>query len=190
MIRGMIAPTDEQLVEAYVAGDGEALRSLIDRYIKPIYAFVHRYIGRDGDAEDVTQDVFVSAWKSIGRFDRQKKFKTWIFAIAKNASLTWIKKKRPALFSELENECGADMLAASVPDSSPLPDELFACADLAGNLRAAMETLNPNYRAVLFLRYNDHFTFREISESLHEPLHTVKSRHRRALSMLKKLLTR
>jgi RNA polymerase sigma-70 factor (ECF subfamily) len=201
-------PTDEQLIEKYLAGDDEALRSLIERYLKPIHNFIYRYVGSDGDAEDLTQETFVSAWKNLKKpvlslskgFDPQKgKFKTWIFAIAKNTSLNWIKKKKPDLFSAFsaksgfasgeENENGENALIESIADPSPLPDELFHRADLALKLSAAIKKLNPNHQTVLLLRYNDHFTFREIAESLGEPLHTIKSRHRRALITLKRLLT-
>ncbi len=186
--------TDEQLIKMHLAGNDEALQSLIERYLRPIYNFVYRYVGNDGDAEDITQDVFVSVWKNIKKFDLNKKFKTWIFTIAKNTSLNWMKKKKPFLFSEFfakdgENEEDRNLFINSIADPSPLPDELFTRADFARKLSTAMERLNPNYRMVLFLRYNDHFTFREIAESLGEPLHTVKSRHRRALILLKKLLT-
>lgn len=181
-------PTDEQLIKKYLTGDDEALRQLIERYLKPVYNFVHRYVSSGGDAEDLTQEAFVNAWKNLKKFDQNKKFKTWIFSIAKNASLNWIKKKKPDLFSAFENESGENALIESIADPSPLPDELFHRAGLAEQLSAAMAKLNPDYRTVLLLRYNDHFTFREIAESLGEPLHTIKSRHRRALILLKNLL--
>ncbi len=180
---------DEQLIKIYLLGNEEALRFLIERYLKPIYNFIYRYVGNTGDAEDITQEVFANVWKNLKDFDQNKKFKTWIFSIAKNASLNWIYKKKPSLFSEFENKNGENLLAESIVDPSPLPDELFVSADLNKKLSAAMEKLSPNYRMVLFLRYNDHFTFQEISESLNEPLNTVKSRHRRAILLLKKLLT-
>src|SRR6185295_12433620 len=95
--------TDEQLMKLIKKGDDRALKLLINRYIKPIYHFSYRYTGNAGDAEDITQNVFVSLWKYAARFDEEKKFKTWIFAIAKNAALNWVKKKKPALFGEFEN---------------------------------------------------------------------------------------
>ncbi len=180
--------SDEKLVAEYLAGDEKALRILIGRYLKPVYNFVYRYVASAGDAEDIVQDVFASVWKNIKKFDQNKSFKTWIFSIAKNASLGWIKKKKPSLFSEFNNKEGDNSLVESIEDSSPLPDELFVRADLAKKLASAMEKLSPNYRIVLLLHYNDHFTFQEISESLGEPLNTVKSRHRRAIISLRKLL--
>ena len=179
--------SDEKLVADYLRGDEQALRTLIERYLRPVYSFAYRYVGKD-EAEDITQNVFVNIWKNIKKFDRNKKFKTWIFSIAKNVSLDWIKKKKPHLFSEFENKEGDNLLAESISDPSPLPEELFARSDLKRKLYECMEKLSPNYKIVLTMHYNDHLTFKEIAEILGESLNTVKSRHRRAIIQLKKLL--
>ena len=194
-------PTDEKLVEEYLSGNEESLHILIERYVKSIYNFVYRYVGLSGtehDAEDIVQDVFISVWKHIRKFDRTKKFKTWIFAIAKNASLNWLNKKRPRLFSEFsaqggsasggENEATDNLFAESIVDTEPLPDKLLERKDIAEGLSTAISKLQPNYREVLLFHYNNDFTFQEISELTGEPLNTVKSRHRRALILLKKML--
>lgn len=179
--------TDEQLIHNYLSGDEEALRPLFSRYLGPIYNFVVRCAGVE-EAEDITQNIFINAWKNFKKFDESKKFKTWIFAIAKNASINWLKKKKPKVFSEFENQEGENFLEESIHDPAPLPEELFDMADLNGQVDSAVEKLAPNYRAVLSLHYNNGLTFREIAESLEEPVDTIKSRHRRAIIMLKKIL--
>ncbi len=182
--------TDSQLITKYLAGDEESLEVLVKRYLKPIYSFVYRYIGSEQEAEDVTQEVFVKVWRNLKKFNQNKKFKTWIFSIAKNTSIDWLKKKKAIPFSNLENEEGENLLIETLADPSPLPNEneIFERVSIAETLNTAMNQLNPKYRMVLFLRYNDHFTFREIAESLGESLHTIKSRHRWALIQLRKLL--
>lgn len=180
--------SDQQLIADYLAGDEKSLEVLFGRYFKSIYSFTYRYVGGGQDAEDVTQDVFVKVWRHIKRFDQNKSFKTWIFSIAKNTAIDFLKKKKTIPFSEFENEDGENMITETLADPSPLPQELLERAGVAQMLTSAMEKLSPKYRMVLFLRYNDHFNFREIAESLGEPLNTIKSRHRRALLMLKKLL--
>jgi len=181
--------SDQQLVADYLSGDEQSLKFLVERYLRPIYGFTYRFVNGAQDAEDVTQDIFVKVWRHIKQFDQEKSFKTWIFSIAKNAAIDFLKKKKTIPFSEFENEDGENTIMENLVDSSPLPSELLERSDLKEMLAKAMEKLSPKYRMVLFLRYNDHFTFREIAESLGEPLHTVKSRHRRALIMLKKFLT-
>ncbi|KKU72723.1 MAG: RNA polymerase sigma factor, sigma-70 family [Parcubacteria group bacterium GW2011_GWA2_47_26] len=180
--------SDEQLIKDYLEGNKQTLEVLIGRYLKPIYGFVYRYLGDAHNAEDVTQDVFVKIWRNLKKFDRDKNFKTWIFTIAKNTCLDFLKKKRTVVFSEYETEDGENYLADNIADLSPLPPEILERTDIAQMLSAVMQKLSPEHRVVLFLHYNDHLTFREIAEALEEPIHTVKSRHRRALIMLRKLL--
>ena len=181
---------DQDLILQYQNGDQKSLELLIRRYLKPIYNFVYRYTGNAQDAEDITQETFVKVWRNLKKFDQQKSFKTWIFSIAKNSCIDFLKKKRAIPFSEFENKEGENTLTETLADPSPLPNELLEKAGMAQILSLAMEKLSPKYRMVLFLRYNDHFTFREIAESLDEPLNTVKSKHRRALIMLKEILTK
>ena len=181
--------SDQQLIADYLAGDEKSLGVLIQRYLKPIYSFTYRYVENAQDAEDTTQETFVKIWRNLKKFDQNKSFKTWIFQIAKNTAFDHLKKKRAIPFSEFENEKGENMITETLADPSPLPQELLEKAGMAQILNSAIEKLSPKYRMVLFLRYNDHFNFREIAESLGEPLNTVKSRHRRALVMLKNLLS-
>ena len=184
----MLERSDEKLVAEYLKGDEKSLEILIKQYLKPTYSFVYRYLGNASDAEDITQEVFVRMWRNIKKFDQQKNFKTWIFSIAKNASIDFLRKKKTIPFSEFENEEGGNAIVDTLVDPAPLPDEIIERADMVHLLTSALEKLSPKYRMVLFLRYNDHFTFREIAESLGEPLHTIKSRHRRALIALKEIL--
>ncbi len=179
---------DEILIRKYLAGDEQSLELLIGQYLKPIYSFVSRYVGNSQEAEDITQEVFVRVWRNLKKFDQNKSFKTWIFSIAKNASLDFLKKKKAIPFSEFDTEEGGNRITDTLADPSPLPLELLEKAGMAKILNVAMEKLSPKYRMVLFLRYNDHFNFREIAESLGESLNTITSRHRRALIVLRNLI--
>ena len=181
--------SDQQLVNDYLKGDENSLEVLIKRYLKPIYSFVFRYVGNSQEAEDITQEVFIKIWRHLKKFDQNRSFKTWIFSIAKNTCIDTFKKKKAIPFSKLEDEEGRNLFLEKLVDTTPLPDALFERADLVRTLTSAIEKLLPKYRMVLFLRYNDHFTFREIAETLEMPLQTVKSQHRRALIKLKKLLS-
>ncbi len=188
--------TDKQLVINYLKGDEESLETLIKRYLKPIYSFVYRYAGDEQEAEDITQDVFLKVWRNLKKFDQKKKFKTWIFSIAKNASVDFLRKSRSASggkrtipFSDFENEKGENIFAETLADKNPLPDELFKRAGITEVISAAINQLAPKYRMVLSARYHSQSTFREIAENLNEPLNTVKSRYRRALIILRKLLS-
>lgn len=180
--------SDLQLIVDYLKGDEKSLEIMIGRYLKPIYSFIYRYVGNAQDAEDITQETFVKVWKNFHKFNPNKSFKNWIFSIAKNSCIDFLKKKKTIPFSEFDTGDGGNIITDTLTDSSSLPQELLEKVDIAKTLNLAMEKISPKYRMILFLRYNDHFTFREIAESLGEPLNTVKSRHRRALVKLKELL--
>ena len=179
---------DAQLVADYLDGDEQSLHVLIERYLKPVYYFVRSYGGSDSDAEDITQEVFVRAWRNLKKFDQEKSFKTWIFAIAKYASIDALKKKKAINFSAFDDENGDNALFETLMDTGLLPDEIFEKKRVAKMLAGVTRLLSPAYRHVLSLRYQDDLTFAKISETLDEPIDTIKSRHRRALLTLKKIL--
>jgi len=175
---------EEKLVAQYLKGDEKALEILIKQYLKPIYSFVYSYVGNASDTEDITQEVFVKMWRNIKKFDQQKSFKTWFFTIAKNASIDFLKKKKPIPFSKFENEKGQNVFLDNLAAPILLPSEIFNRADID----SALKKLSPKYRLVLSLYYGAQLNFREIADSLDEPLNTIKSRYRRALILLKKFL--
>ncbi len=189
--------SDQQLIENYLKDDEKSLEILIKRYLKPIYSFAYKYAGNSQEAEDITQETFVKMWRNLKKpvlnlskgFDPKKgSFKAWIFSITKNTAVDFLKKKRAMQFSDFENERGESTILEKFIDSSPLPNELLERKDLMGTLAKAIGKLLPKYRKTLLLRHNDNLTFREISETTGEPLNTVKSRYRRGIILLKKLL--
>jgi RNA polymerase sigma-70 factor (ECF subfamily) len=145
-------------------------------------------VGSPTDAEDITQEVFVKVWKNLKRFDPSKNFKTWIFTIAKNTALDYFKKKKTINFSVFENEAGENLLWETLVDPKPLSDEILMQANLTETMNMVIKHLTKKYQIVLFLYYYKNFTFKEISITLGESVNTVKSRHRRALLLLKKIL--
>ncbi len=184
---------DIQLIEDYLKGDEKSFEILVQRYLKPIYIFAYHYAGNAKESEDIAQNVFIRVWRNLKKFDSQKSFKNWIFSIAKNASLDFLKKKKAIQFSDLPARGGSALSRENEEwenkfvDSSPLPSEILERKDLIGTLAKATNKLLPKYRKVLFLRHNENLTFREIAETTGEPLNTVKSRYRRGLLILKKI---
>lgn len=188
--------SDQQLIVDYLRGNEESFKILIKRYLKPIYNFVYQYTNNYHEAQDITQEVFIKIWRHIKKFKRKKKFKTWIFQIAKNTTIDFYRKsrikgeKKSIPFSDFDNKEQKNILAETISDPGPLPDEILEKSDLGRMLAAAIKELSLNYRNVVYLYYYHHFTFQEIAEILSAPLNTIKSRHRRALFILKKILER
>ncbi len=180
--------SDNEIVEKYLKGDQEALEVLIKRYLKPIYSFVYKNVGDSAATEDITQEVFVKMWKNLKKFKRGSSFKSWIFTIAKNTAIDFLRKKRTVPFSNFANENGGNSIMDALADREPSPLEVLEQKNTAAIIAKAVNKLLPKYRAVISLRHNSQLTFSEIANRLGEPLNTIKSRYRRGLLTLKKLI--
>jgi len=181
--------SDAELALAFMKGDRDSFAALVDRHMSMVYKFVYRYAGNPDAANDIVQDVFIKVWKNIKKFDTQKNFKTWLLTIAKNTALDSVKKKKAVLFSRIEEgETDLDTFLAPYVESPDLPDELLERKQTRAELESVLASLSPSYRSVLLLRYAEHLKFREIAETLQEPIDTIKSKHRRALIQLRKML--
>jgi RNA polymerase sigma-70 factor (ECF subfamily) len=180
--------TDEELLASAHNKDDEAFEVLMRRYIKPLFYFAKQYVGDDAAAEDITQETFFKAWRNIGKFKTGKTFRPWVYTIARNTALDYIKKKRAVAFSELDDLDKDDSFADTVQDTAPLPIEIFEQVESAEQLESAMQALHPDHRTTLIMHYYEELTFDEIAIVMGKPLNTVKSWHRRSLSKLKGLI--
>ncbi len=195
LLRGQILPkdakiepmekNDQQLVADFLAGDDASFELLVKKYLKPAYNFLYRLTGGDvALTDDLTQETFLKAWKNIKRYDLEKNFKVWIFAIAKNnARDTW-KRKKTLPFVLFENSDGYNKLD-EVAEEKPLPDEILERIESAGELDVKLKKLPKKYQTILLMRYKDDLSVTEIAEVLAIPYNTVKSQHQRALGLLK-----
>lgn len=176
--------SDEKLVELYLQGEENVFDVLVKRYADYVFNFIRQYVGDEGISEDLTQEVFVKVWKNIGKFDVTRKFKVWLFQIARNTTIDFLRKKKNVKFSDLEEEG----TAFEVTDPGELPDDLFERKELKTKVGELLNALPPRYRTVVALYYGDGLNFREIAEIEKTSENTIRSRHRRALFALKKLL--
>jgi len=179
---------DEELITEYLAGNQDAFKELIDRYTNTLYNFVSRFVGTLY-APDIVQEVFVKAWRNIKKFDpRRSLFKTWIFTITRNTVTDHLRKKKSLRFSDLDHIDDEGSFAENIVDESELPDETLNKIQDKGHLETLLSQLPSHYQIVLTLYYQEEMTFAQIGEALGKPLNTVKSHHRRALSLLRKMM--
>jgi RNA polymerase sigma-70 factor (ECF subfamily) len=177
---------DAQLIGESLQGNDGSFAELIHRHLDGVYKFAYRYVRDPADAEDIAQETFVRAWKNLKKFDTTKNLRTWLFTIAKNASLDFLKKKKPLAFSKItETENELESFLAPYIASGEVPEIVVDQKFLKTDIDEALTKLPPAYRAVLALRYNEHLKFREIAATLGEPIDTVKSKHRRGIMMLR-----
>jgi RNA polymerase sigma-70 factor (ECF subfamily) len=178
---------DKELVEQYFAGDKSAFDALVGRYLNPIYHFVSRIASHTPDAQDLTQETFMKAWRQLKRFDTERSFKAWLFTIARNTSIDYLRKKKAMPISAFDDVEGNNIILDTLEDFSATDAEELFDRDLArGAVAGVVQKLSPAYQTVISLRYENDLTFQEISEVLGESIDTLKSRYRRALTLLKK----
>lgn len=170
---------DAALVKRCLLGDPAAARELVERFQNDVLAVCRRLLAHLHDAEDVAQEVFLRVFRSLNRWDSDRPLRPWVLGIAVNRCRTWIGKraKAPAL---------ADYLDES-PDCKP-PDD---SAEMAREIRAAVDALRDDYREVFVLFHEHGQAYEEIAEAVGRPVGTVKTwLHRARLEILDRLRSR
>jgi RNA polymerase sigma-70 factor (ECF subfamily) len=181
----LAALDDIALVETFLAGDERGFALLVDRYQGRLLNFIYRTIGDRERAEDLVQEAFVRVYRHLGRFDRSKKFSTWIYTIASNLAKNELRNRaRNPLVFEQQLTKGADEGEDERPlefeDHRSRPDELFRKRHLRAVVEQAVERLPAHHRQVFVLRELEGKPYEEIADITGCNLGTVKSRLNRA----------
>ncbi len=183
---------DERLVDAYRAGEADALRILIERYRKDLYQFLIRFTGNRHTAEDVFQEAFLQVYNSLESFDSSRRFKPWLFTIAANKARDLLRKntrRREAPLSAPINRGGpdgptfVDLMEADIP----LPDDEVRLKELQELVQDVVDSMPDHLREVLALAYFQKLAYKEVADVLGVPLGTVKSRLHAAVATFAKL---
>ncbi|MDQ7793462.1 MAG: sigma-70 family RNA polymerase sigma factor [bacterium] len=179
--------SDEHLIRRAQDGDTAAFAELVRRYQDRIHNLAYRMLSRREEAEDVAQETFLHVYRSMASF-RGERFSSWVYKIASNLCLDYLRKHRARLLSlDAPAEAESD-LHREIPDSGHLPEDLVTQAELAGDVQRAIATLPPKYRLVVVLRHFYDLSYEEIVQVSNLPLGTVKTRLFRARDLLRKRL--
>ena len=186
-------PSDEELMEHYLAGDARSFQTLMERYGSRIYNFIVRQTGDRQLAEDLVQDVFLRLVHSAGSFRKQAKFSTWLYTIARNLCIDHGRKARHRRIMQLDeplrkgDERGASLLDRAA-DKGPGPDRKARDLRFRAALTTALDSLPEEQREVYVMRELQGLKFREIADVVGVPENTIKSRMRYALQQLREHL--
>lgn len=172
--------SDEKLIILAKQGNEQAFATLVQRYLSLVYNFSFRYVYSSVEAEDVTQEVFIKVWKNLKKFDEQKTFRPWLYEIARNTSLDWLKKKTDKTLATLP-EYFIDNLA-----DNNLLEKSFANKSLSEELQEVTNSLSPMSARIFSLHTKEQLTFLEIAKKTKTSINTVKSRYQRAVSFIKR----
>lgn len=182
---------DYDLVQrALTDKDQQAYAELMDRYRESIYFMLLKMVNNKDDAEDLTIEAFGKAFKRLAQYTPQFAFSTWLFKIASNNGIDFIRKKRIralSLDSGFRNEDG-DSMEIAVTDDQPDPIEALERQERLKIMRDVVTRLKPRYRQLIELRYFEEYSYEEIAAELNLPLGTVKAQLFRARDFLYQIL--
>jgi len=172
------AQYDIQLVKRAVERhDQAAYAELLDRYKESVYYLLLKMVNNKDDAEDLTIEAFGKAFKNIAQYTPNYAFSTWLFRIATNNCIDFIRKKRAVTLSldkNFMNEEGGEM-TMDVRSDTPDPEENLIRKQKNVLMRSLVEKLKPRYRILVEMRYFQELSYEEIAEQLDLPLGTVKA---------------
>jgi RNA polymerase sigma-70 factor (ECF subfamily) len=174
---------DSGVVSAFLEGESRAFDELVNRYQNRLLNFVYRTTGDRERAEDLVQEVFVRVYRHIHRFDRSRKFSTWIYTIASNLAKNELRNRSRnplVLFQTIRRNWEDDDRPLQFEDPGSRPDDLYRKRHLREAVEDAVEKLPPHHRNVFVLRELEGKSYEEIAEITSCNLGTVKSRLNRA----------
>jgi RNA polymerase sigma-70 factor (ECF subfamily) len=170
---------DRLAIEQCLAGNTEAFAMLVDRYEKVIFNVAYRMTSDYDASDDIAQAVFVKAFENLKSYDRKYKFFSWLYRMAINESLNYLK----------QGTRNAE-LSPTLPSKEKAPDESYMEAELHHKIQDALMALQPEYRAILVLRHYGGCSYGQIAEIAGIPEKTVKSRLFTARHLLRDVLAR
>ena len=180
---------DSNLIDKALKGDQHAYDRLMKKYYKLIYSLISRMIFNKDDVDDLTQEAFIKAFNSLDKFDREYAFSTWLYKIASNNCIDYIRKKKLVTFS-IHKEIGnsEDDMYFEIPDEEYKPDKRLIDSQREKVIQEAIDSLPEKYQKVIILRHREDKDYEEIAKELKIPLGTVKAHLFRAREILNKYL--
>lgn len=181
---------EKELIGKAKQGDVEAFEKLIEGCQKKVFNIAFRMLGNFDDASELSQEVFLKAYKSIKNFKGDSLFNTWIYKVTTNACLDEIRKRKNKKVVSLDEdiEIGGNEMKRQIKDDSPGPELTAEDNELKRAVKDSINMLSEEYRTVIVLRDIQGFSYEEISGIIKCPEGTVKSRINRARQALKKIL--
>jgi len=184
------AEEDRILVSAAKTGDQKAFEDLMKKYRKSVYYMLLKMVYNPDDAEDLTQEAFAKAFTSLHKFDSKFAFSTWLFRIATNNCIDFIRKKKLLTYSidQPVDEDSDRPFFIDIRDKNYNPNEEMIHSQRSQIIHEAVEKLPQRYKILVQMRYFEEKAYEELADELNLPLGTVKAQLHRARELLNELL--
>jgi len=185
-VRGTGSESDAELIRRCLDGDQRAYAKLVTKYKRAVYNVAWRMLGNRDDAEDVSQEAFIRAFRALRGYDAGRPFMAWLLRITSNLCIDCLRRRRPGLLSmDGVRDADGEFTSLELVDDAPGPEELHAAREERRRLVRHIMALPPLYRAVIVLRHDRDLSYNEIAEVLGVPVGTVKARIHRAHNLLR-----
>ena len=178
-------------LDALRSGDRAEFARLVDRYYEMIYRLAIKMVNNPQDAEDILQETFIKAYRHLEKFDGRSNLSTWLYRIATNEALMFLRRQKPDMVSvdETLDTGEGEIKPVQIVDWGSLPEEGLMSAEAQVYLDKAVEKLSPSLRVVFVLRDIQNLSTRETAEILDISETAVKTRLSRARLQLREELT-
>ncbi|MGM0464033.1 MAG: RNA polymerase sigma factor [Bacteroidota bacterium] len=184
------AKQDLRLVDLAVEGNEKAFADLMDRYRDSIYYMLLKMVSNPSDADDLTIEAFGKAFKNIHLYTPRYAFSTWLFRIATNNCIDFIRKKKSAPTAMEQKQDEQDDPASNLQSDTPGPEEEMMQKQKIKHLSNVVAQLKPKYRKLIELRFYKEYSYEEIASELKLPLGTVKAQIFRAKELLFNIMSK
>lgn len=175
---------DFDAVRRVLKGDSSGFEILQKKYTRIISSLIRRMIRNEEDVRDLTQDTFIKAYNALSSFQFGYSFSSWIYKIASNTCIDFLRKKRLAQVSLSQRNNSEEEYELEIEDKDYMPDLNVMTEEKIKALREAIENLPENYREIIKLRHEKEMDYADIAEKLDIPLGTVKAHLFRARKQL------
>jgi RNA polymerase sigma factor (sigma-70 family) len=183
------AQHDFALVQRAVNGEQKAYADLLSRYRDAIYFMLLKMVNNTDDADDLTIEAFGKAFKNINQYTPNFAFSTWLFKIATNNCIDFIRKRRGGLVISIDKvHEGHDEMPIHIHSDELDPEESMISQQKVKLMREVVQKLKPRYRKLVEMRYFEEKSYEEIAEELELPIGTVKAQLFRARELLFNIL--
>ena len=189
MKENLLKDEDQILVKKALGGDQKAYHTLVARHKRAVFHIIYKIVSDQEEASDLMQETFMKAFVSLSTYNPQYRFSTWLYKIAANSAIDYLRKKKRGTVSLNEPiKTEEDQIEVEVPDWSKNPEAEWVAKQKAMSIEEAIQSLPKQFREVIIYRHKEDKSYEEISEILKIPVGTVKARIFRARELLKKKL--
>jgi RNA polymerase sigma-70 factor (ECF subfamily) len=180
------APTDRELIERTLAGDGGAFALLVERFQRKIYRVAYAIVRDDMEADTITQDTFIQAYTHLGRFEGRSELETWLTRIAINRSRDALRRRRFLSLFTRDEEDGETMIEPV--DDRPDPERQIMSVQIRAAIVRAERQLSPQQKVIFRLRHYESLSLEEIADHLGLRAGTVRAHLFRAIHKVRREL--